>query len=141
MWRSLGISRRYLRPSGQDRQADTGNGGFALVDALCALAILAATLAFAIKAAELSSRLGSAALETRAAAAALDGITLAPASNFDVVRGRNRQFEWQIDLIKETNNQGAPSSVCRRSAALHSVSSGRRFTTSRLQPCPALRVP
>jgi hypothetical protein len=110
--------------------------GFAAVDAMVALMILATTLVLAIGAAETARRTAVAAEETRRATTLLRYLldTAPPAVGGQ--SGRANGFSWQVDV-----RQAAPTSVpgailCDRIADLVSEKSGRRFRLETAAICP-----
>ena len=111
-------------------------GGFAVVDALTALTILATTIALTIGAADVARRLAASALESRLARGALDYLTVEPISKTGVRTGRDSRFDWALSLAPYDARGADGVVICRRTMELRSRTSGRGFEAATLEPCP-----
>jgi hypothetical protein len=108
--------------------------GFAAVDALTAVAILATTLLLSIQALDSAlrvSRTGREAIEARTAFAWLmDGAPRPPGA----YRGRTGGFDWTLLVVDEGNT--GQVRLCRQSIELRNHRSRRRFVQEGHSVCP-----
>jgi len=112
-----------------------GEAGFASVDAMAGLAILAVTIALALSAHAMARRMSDAAVESRRAAALLQMLVDDRGATAD--SGSFGGFEWRVEVLREPAQGVEPrSSVCRRAARVQSLASGRAYTLDTLAPCP-----
>jgi hypothetical protein len=109
--------------------------GFAAVDALVALTILAATIALSLQAAAAAQRVAASAQEIRKANTLLRYlIQSVPAGG----QGRSETFLWDVELAPlGTERDGSAVQLCRHSATARDQRSGRRYTLATLAICPA----
>ena len=111
------------------------DGGFAAVDALMALLILATSLALGLKAVEQGVKLAKRAETFEAAkilAATLQATYPAPSAE---AHGVAHGFNWSVAWRQEPNDIPPPR-ICWQDVALASESDARRFHFSRSMFCP-----
>lgn len=107
--------------------------GFAAVDALVALVILSATIAFAIQSTTTARRAAVAARETAGADVLIRHLLDGPMSSG---AGRSDLFAWRVDTVPDlTDGTAQGPKLCRRSAELSAIRTGRRYRGSTLTPC------
>jgi Tfp pilus assembly protein PilV len=112
-------------------------GGFALVDALVALTILAATLTAALSAADVGRRNATAAHESHAASVLMQTLLGQPLRAVGKVANGNRDFRWTVALANE--GQAGPTlnfDLCRQNVQVISRKTGRSVSVSHLAVCP-----
>lgn len=112
-------------------QADAG---FAAVDALVALSIIAVAMVLSFEALTQASRAASAALEVRRAETLLRNVLEAAPRTYDTSGGASGGFTWRVDT--QATGAERPIAICRRAAALRHVASGRGYEASTLETCP-----
>ena len=110
------------------RSVREGTRGFAAVDALVALAILASTIALALQALASARHVAVAAAETQRAQVLLRYL-LAPLRVSRASEAGSRSgFNWRTGTIYLPADGGAPGlTLCRRWAGATSARSGRRY--------------
>jgi hypothetical protein len=117
------------------RTVSSASPGFAAVDALVALAVLATTVALSLTAADTARRAAALAGETRGAEVLMRRLVYAPAEALGVRTGRTRDFAWSVRLAAEPST--APEiPACRRRVEVTGLGSGRTYAGSMLEPCP-----
>ncbi len=117
------------RPAGND-------AGFAAVDALVALTILAVTFSLAFDAVNSARRLAVASVEIRKAHALLEYLVDAGPRGVGLSWGRSDGFDWRLQTTLKAIDPHAPSvRMCSRAAAAVGVRSRRRFVLSTLEFC------
>ena len=110
--------------------------GFAAIDALVALTIMAMTLALALEATATSRRLAAAALQSERAGALLQYLIEAGSSAPGAWSGRSSGLNWRLNVVLQGADPHAPAvRTCRRAAAASDPQSGRRFSLSALAFC------
>lgn len=85
-----------------DEQADSA--GFAAIDALMALTILATTIAFAINAVSVGQRAARAASETRQAQALMEALLDAPIRQPGTYHGKSSGLAWTVNVTPRLPN-------------------------------------
>ena len=116
----------------------TGQGadGFAVVDALVALTILATTFALSLEALGTARRLAGAALETRRAGALLQVLLETDPGTTGTRKGRTSGFDWRVEVVRDGVDPAAPAlSLCHSSAEAVSMKAGRRYQLSTAEFC------
>lgn len=127
------ISRRQS-PSSEGVDADRSREGFAAVDAIVALSILAVTIMFSLQAGFTALRVARSAAETRAATRLLR-YTLALPTTLPRV-GSTEAFNWRLDVHRDDSaRKGQGVAICVRRAHAVSRTSGKHFRSERLQVC------
>jgi hypothetical protein len=107
--------------------------GFAAVDALVALTILATAIGFSMGAVSIARRSAGAAEEAHAARTQLQYLIETASKDTNV---RTGGFVGRVSLAELPGDTSGPR-LCRRTASLHSVRSGRDYGLSVLGFCPA----
>jgi hypothetical protein len=108
--------------------------GFAAVDALTALAILATTIALSISALSVARRASVAASETNAARTTLLQVLGDAPRLPGVYSGTIGAFDWSLRIHEETP-PNSPARLCRQRASLHGRVSGRSYADESRAPC------
>src|SRR5690348_4924627 len=108
--------------------------GFALVDALVALTLLAITLALALRSAETGRQLANSAFEAHAASALLGKLMGDPPAA--ELTGSDQVFDWTVRLIETPAEQSLLADLCVQSATVRSKRTGRSFAAGRVVVCP-----
>ena len=116
------------------RRPDVCEGGYAAVDAMVALLIVALTSALCIRLGDQAIRTARRAHEIQTASVVLDGLLQRPASNRSAMQGEVDAFRWS--LRNDVADAGRPIAICSRSGEIVSSQSGRRYDLSALAPCP-----
>ena len=105
-----------------------GTRGFAAVDALVGLTILASTVALALQAMQSSRQVALAAAESEQAQVLLKYLVAREARSGTGAAGRQAGFNWRTQTIYLPADPGAPGlTLCRRWAGATSARSGRRY--------------
>ncbi|ATQ43430.1 hypothetical protein [Caulobacter mirabilis] len=121
-------------PSSKTTTPDDPEGGFAAIDALAALGILAVTISLSIAALSTARGLGDAGLEAARARTLLTGVLNAGAQPPGAYGGRASRFAWTLDVAEE--NEGPGVRVCRRRAEARGLASDRRYVFETRAICP-----
>ncbi len=127
MPRPIGASKGEDRDGPAADAGAEGEAGFASVDALVALSILAVTITLALGAAVSARRVSAAGLEATRARAVLGGLMNGPVQPPGVYRGRTPDFSWRVE-ISQTGPAPAPVELCRRRAEVRAIRSNRRYS-------------
>ena len=115
---------------------DRRTAGYAAVDALVGLTILAVTVSLALGALTSARRLASAAVESGQAAGLLQYLMEFGPKEVGSTSGRSPLFAWRLDVALAPADPHAPAAqLCSRSAEAKSLKSRRRFTLATLQFC------
>jgi hypothetical protein len=125
--RSAGQSRAHRVLKTHEERSDQ-SGGFAAVDALVALSILATTIILALSAAQTARQTAVAASEMRRAEDLLRYLVDTAPWTMGRTSGHTTAFAWRIDT--EPTGTVAPTSsvqICSRSAQLRGVLTGRSY--------------
>lgn len=116
-------------------RAVAGSDGFAAVDALVALTILAATIALSLEAATNAAHAAAAADEVRRADTLLQYLLQSRQTG---EAGHSDRFTWSVDVTPLAAPQaGHALELCRHAAEAREPRSGRRYTLATLAICPA----
>lgn len=109
--------------------------GFAAVDALTALAILAVTITLSIVALSVAGRAQRAATEANAARTTLQELLSEPVGQPGLYSGSNRLFNWTLQVGDISTN---PSLVrlCAQKVSVRSKTSGKLYVASSQRQCP-----
>lgn len=110
------------------------SAGFAAVDALTALAILATTIALSIVALSVARRAAAAAAESGAARAVLLMILNEPPRPAGEYTGVSGAFDWALQVRVESP-PSAPMRICAERASARLRSGGRRYDLETRRPC------
>ncbi len=119
-------------PKGSKSNSD----GFAAVDALVALTILASAISLTIEAVGSARRAAQAALETERAKGLLEQLLESGQGGAGVRTGRSDGFDWRLEVAFAPADPRAPALVmCTRKARLTGVRSRRGYALSALDFC------
>jgi hypothetical protein len=113
--------------------------GFAAVDALVALTLIATTLALAIVATQTAQRTSLKALELRRADTLLKYLLLARPHALGVQQGNTDGFVWTVTTAPSHIAASNPA-ICTRTASTRAVTSGRAYRMATSESCPVARV-
>jgi len=113
-----------------------GQSGFAAVDAITALAILATTIALSISALSVGRRAAMSAAETEQAQTSMLALLDQSVPAEGVSSGSLSDFDWSI-AATPTERSLTPVSVCRVDVSLRSRISGRRYRFFSHKVCSA----
>lgn len=117
-----------------------GGAGFAAVDALTALAILATTIALSIGALSVAKRAAAAAQEATLARATLLMVLSDPSRPVGVYSGASGAFDWTLEVRAESP-PSTPIQVCAEQAIVRARKDGRRYDLETRRPCAPVRPP
>ena len=110
--------------------------GFAAVDALVALTILAMTIALALQAMQTARRMAGAALEARSATAVLQWLLQSDPDEIGARSGSANGFAWRAELALNPSDPQAPAvRTCTRSASVARVGGRRSYAARALVFC------
>jgi len=119
------------------RPAD-GTAGFAAVDALVALVILASALALSLVATQSARKVASQAARTRQAEALCRYLLATGADVVGLTSGRASGLDWRLDVRRVSTDAHAPESqLCAASAAVRAQEGGPAFSMSTTVVCRA----
>lgn len=117
------------------RALDAGSDGYAAVDAIVALTILATTLALAVGAAASARRAAQVAVEVQGATTLLRRLVDSPVSAEEA--GRVPMFDWRVSVEPMPGAwPDAAIQLCRRTAEARARRSGRRYHFASIVACP-----
>ena len=112
-------------------------GGFAAIDALVALMILATTIALCLRAVETARKAAVAANETRYATQLLRDLLDASPRKLGTLMGHTPDFAWRLDMSPAFTALELPGgTLCERSAKLVNIDSGRAYSLATTEACP-----
>lgn len=114
--------------------AVAGEAGFAAVDALAALAILAVTISLSISALVTARGLGERSLEATQARTLLSTLLSGGAQPPGAYGGRQARFSWALDVTAEGDQAGVR--ICRRRVEARSLTSERSYVYETRAVCP-----
>ena len=115
-----------------------GEEGFAAVDALVGLTILALTLSLALQALGSSRNLAATALETQQATRLLQYLVDSSPNRIGALTGVTGGFGWRLQVAMEPADlQAANLRLCRWSAEAVNAKSRRRYDLDTLEFCRA----
>jgi hypothetical protein len=118
------------------------DAGFAAVDALVALMILAATITLSLRAVETARRAALGADEMRQATQMLRGLLDTPVAPPGALAGQTPVFLWRVETRAGAAIPGAAgATICARAASVTSRRDGRRFALDGAEICPPDRTP
>jgi hypothetical protein len=133
---SASVSASAVGGSVRAGRRSEGAQGFASLDALVALTVLAAGVGLTMQAAGAAHRVAAAALEIQRATALLQALGSAPAAT-GVQSGRTGPFAWTVTTEFAAAASGAPElRLCRRAIRLAVRPSGRSYGLDGLAFCP-----
>ena len=112
-----------------------GDSGYASVDALVALTILASTLILSFSAMAVTQRLAATALENRRANTMLSYLAQSAPVVVGASSGQDRQFDWRIDVTRAVDVTPKAPPTCAVLVHLVGRSTHRRYALSSLQLC------
>lgn len=113
------------------------DAGFAAVDALVALMILAATITLSLRAVGTARRAAFGADEMRQATQMLRGLLDTPVTRPGALAGQTPFFLWRVETRAGVAIPGATGAlICARSASVTSRRDGRRYTLAGAEICP-----
>ena len=111
--------------------------GYAVLDAMVALMIIAGSIVFSLEALHSARKSADRAIERRSAAGLLTQLLQASPDRFEGQAGRNEDFSWSTTLGATGGER--PIEVCRHAVTLTGERSGRTFTASTLTTCPSVQ--
>jgi hypothetical protein len=115
--------------------------GFAAVDALVALTLIAMTLALTIVAAQGAQRNSLRALELRRADTLLKYLLLAKPHALGVQAGDTDRFAWTVTTApSQIDAEPSNLAICTRTASVRAAASGRAYRMTTSESCPVARV-
>lgn len=109
--------------------------GFAAVDALTALAILATTITLSIVALSAARRAEQLASQTGAARTTIQFLLAEPARPAGLYSGSNPDFHWTVQVDQEAGT-ASPVQLCAQMISLRSRTGGKIYTAQSRRPCP-----
>ena len=115
-------------------RSDNENG-FAAVDALTALAILATTITLSIVALSVARRAEQSASEASAARTTLRFLLTEPARPPGLYSGSNPDFDWTLQVDQEAGGV-SPVQLCAQKISLRSRGGGKLYAVQSRRPCP-----
>ncbi len=119
----------------QEPGPDSGQGGFAAVDALVAVTILSSSLALSLTAAEIGLRASRTAAETRDAEMILRGGLESTAGQAGAWSGQARGMTWRVEAHfadAASLRRGGP---CARTASVKATGGGRTYRMTTMDAC------
>ena len=119
-----------------DERLVTAKAGFALIDALTALALLATVLSFSLGVANISRRLAIRAAETREIAALVPYLSEIPLAGTTSGSGKLGTFDWSANIANGPPMGPQQAALCQRTIMIRARASGRSATATRVQACP-----
>lgn len=120
---------RRLSPDG-----GKGDAGYAAVDALVALTILATTISFSLVALHVAARSAAAAVEVQQARAELAGLLERAATKSGLNRDASAHFTWTLDVRGPAAPAGGVA-LCEQEARVRANASGRLYRMSSAALC------
>lgn len=117
-------------------QSGASEDGYAAVDALVALTILASTLLLAIGASSVAEHASATAAEEQRAGDLMQFLVETPGASAEVHTGRTNDFEWVVEVTRETAPV-AGLAICAHRVALTNRASGRRYSLHSAAFCGA----
>lgn len=112
--------------------------GFAMVDALTALVVLAVTVTLCISTVTIGRRLALSAADTRQAGAALEYLMDVQLETAGTLAGAQGSLRWRLSL-ERLNLPSMIYPACRRSAEVRVRPEGKAFAAASFEPCPRPR--
>ena len=113
-----------------------GGNGFAAVDALVALTILALTISLSLQSLGSARRLAGRTVEIRQASALLQYLVDAGARDPGVQTGVQAPFQWRFEVSLEPVDPQAPAlKLCRRAAVVTEIRSRRTYRLQGIEYC------
>jgi hypothetical protein len=113
-----------------------GGEGFAAVDALVALTVLALTISLSLQSLETARRLAARTVEIRQASALLQYLVDAGAREPGDRTGVQDRLRWRLVVAVEPDNSQAPAlKLCRRTATVTDAGSRRTYRLESLEFC------
>ena len=110
--------------------------GFASVDAMVALAILATTVTLCLVAGRTAVRLSHAAAETRQAEGELRYLLAAAPRGLAERSGQGPRFHWEVATRAAMQSRQRSIRLCERRAVVRSLATGRRYAMASDEACP-----
>jgi hypothetical protein len=119
------------------REKPRRDSGFAAVDAVVALMVLATTLTLVLENAETAKRLASAADESQRARLLGAYLLETPPIRAGVATGQSSGFAWTLDTVASQVASLQQIQLCKRTARLTAATSGRQYAMVTARICPA----
>ena len=113
----------------------TDEAGFAAVDALTALAILATTITLSIVALSVARRAEQSASQAAAARTTMQLLLAEPARPPGLYSGSNPAFDWTLQVDQEAGSV-SPVQLCAHKISLRSRAGGKLYAVQSRRPCP-----
>lgn len=121
--------------AGNRAPQDGRESGFAAVDALTALAILATTITLSIVALSVARRAEQSASLGRAARTTIQVLLAEPTRPPGLYSGSSSDFDWTLQVEQETGS-ASPVQLCAQKISLRSRAGGKLYTAQSRRPCP-----
>ena len=110
--------------------------GFAAVDAMVALAILATTVVLSLAAVHNAGVIAAAAAETHRAEGELRYLLVAAPRAVGEVSGQDGGFSWRVRMEPDFGSRRGNTQICERTATARSQASGRTYALATAEMCP-----
>ncbi|MDR3511017.1 MAG: hypothetical protein P4L73_05245 [Caulobacteraceae bacterium] len=138
--RNSGLRGPYGRAAACEVSDSAGEEGFAAVDALVALTLLAMTLALTIVAAQTAQKLAARALETRRADTLLRYVLSSGPHVMGSESGEVAGFHWTLTTAPSLIAAGASAPpLCTRIVSARAGGAGRLYQMATSEVCPPER--
>jgi hypothetical protein len=119
------------------RRGRDAEGGFAAVDALVALMILATTITLCLRAVETARLAAVSGMEMRQSTQLLRGLLDSPVGQPGVITGKTPAFRWRVATDRTASGEDvAAALLCERTAQAVAIRSGRSYSLSTADVCP-----
>jgi len=120
------------------RRLADGTAGFAAVDALVALVILASALALSLVATQSARKVAAQAARTRQAEALCRYLLTTSSGVVGLTSGRSSGLDWRLDVTRVSTDAHAPESrLCAASVAVRAQDGGQIFAMTTTVVCQA----
>jgi len=113
--------------------------GYAVVDAMTAMLILALTAILSLQALDVTRKAAERTAELRGADALIGALLADGPRRFGAVEGRDAGFGWRLEI--QATGADRPIELCRRAVELRSERSGRAYGAVTLETCPPADAP
>jgi hypothetical protein len=113
---------------------DARDGGYAAVDAMVALLIIALTIVLSLQAVLQARRSAAMADEIRGAQVLMARLLDSGPRSFSPAAGTTNGFSWRLETAPTGLDR--PIALCHRGVTLNSAATGRTFKAGTLETCP-----
>ena len=124
-----------LRRASAPHPSQSAQDGFAAVDAMVALTILASTVVLCLAAVQGAGRINAAAAETHRAEGELRYLLDVSPRAVGAVSGQDGGFSWRVRTEPERESRQGTAQICARTATARSQTSGRTYTLATAEVC------